>query len=113
MAAFDSLSGDCMYKTMSIGLLVWALAGVSGARAQDQALIEAGADVYMEHCAECHGERMNNPGSAFNLKLLGANERPRFDKALNEGKGQMPAWAGQLSPAEYDQLWAYIRSRAN
>ena len=31
--------------------------------AQDQALVEAGAEVYQTHCAECHGDRLVNPGS--------------------------------------------------
>jgi len=29
-----------------------------------------------------------------------------------EGRGQMPAWQGTVSPQELDQLWAYVRSRA-
>jgi mono/diheme cytochrome c family protein len=83
------------------------------ASAQDRAAIEAGAALYSEHCATCHGERMVNPGSAFDLRKLTAAERPRFETAVNDGKGQMPAWGGQFTPEEIDQLWAYIRSRAN
>jgi mono/diheme cytochrome c family protein len=56
---------------------------------------------------------MVNPGSAFDLRKLTAAERPRFETAVNDGKGQMPAWGGQFTPEEIDQLWAYIRSRAN
>ena len=53
-----------------------------------------------------------NPGTTFDLRRLGADERTRFDKAVTDGKGQMPAWGGVLSPEEFDQLWAYIRSKA-
>jgi mono/diheme cytochrome c family protein len=52
-------------------------------------------------------------GSIFDLRRLRADERPRFDKATKEGKGQMPAWGGVLSAEEFDQLWAYIRSKAD
>jgi mono/diheme cytochrome c family protein len=30
-----------------------------------------------------------------------------------EGRGQMPAWQGTLSPEEIDQIWAYVRSRVD
>jgi mono/diheme cytochrome c family protein len=90
-----------------------ALAVAQVAWAQDRALIEAGAQVYQTHCAQCHGERLVNTGSTFDLRLLRAGERARFDKATKEGKGQMPAWGGVLSAEEFDQLWAYIRSKAD
>jgi len=81
--------------------------------AQDRAQIEAGAAVYKEKCAPCHGERLVNPGSSFDLRKLRADGRPRFDKSVTEGKGQMPAWGGMLSDEDMDQLWAYIRSKAD
>jgi hypothetical protein len=28
------------------------------------------------------------------------------------GRNQMPAWQGIVSPEALDQLWAYVRSRA-
>jgi mono/diheme cytochrome c family protein len=82
------------------------------ATAQDQSSIDAGAALYDMHCAECHGARLVNTGSAFDLKLLTADEKPRFDKSVMEGKGQMPAWRGTLTQDAVDQLWAYIRSKA-
>jgi mono/diheme cytochrome c family protein len=94
-------------------LAILLLPAAPSAWAQDRAAIEAGAALYSEHCATCHGERMVNPGSAFDLRKLTAAERPRFETAVNDGKGQMPAWGGQFTPEEIDQLWAYIRSRAN
>jgi quinohemoprotein ethanol dehydrogenase len=99
------------------GLLPAILAGalVSNsviALAQDQAQIEAGEQLYDEHCATCHGEQLRTTGSAADLKELRANDRPRFDKALAEGRGQMPSWQGVLSTDEMDQLWAYIRAHA-
>jgi hypothetical protein len=38
------------------------------------------------------------------LKLLGADQRARFDEIVRDGKGQMPAWAGMIADD--------IRSRA-
>jgi mono/diheme cytochrome c family protein len=31
---------------------------------------------------------------------------------VQDGKGQMPAWAGRITDEEIDRIWAYIRSRA-
>jgi mono/diheme cytochrome c family protein len=84
----------------------------TAAGAQDSALIATGADVYRDKCAECHGERLVNTGPSFDLRKLRADERARFDKAVTDGKGQMPAWGGVLSTDDTDALWAYIRSKA-
>ena len=80
------------------------------ALAQDAAAARAGEQVFETNCAPCHGERMSNPNGIFDLTQLRPQDRPRFDKALANGKGQMPSWAGVLSPDEMDQVWAYIQS---
>ena len=88
-----------------------ALAGVGAAAwAQDQ--VEAGAQLYEEHCMGCHGEKLKAPGTSFDLRKLTAEQRSRFDKFVLDGKGQMPPWRGTLNEAELDQLWAYIRAHA-
>ena len=93
-------------------ILGGALLIPAAARAQDGSQVAAGADLYRDKCAECHGERLINPGSSFDLRKLRADERARFDKSVTDGKGQMPAWGGQLSAEDMDALWAYIRSKA-
>ena len=80
------------------------------ALAQDAEKARAGEQVFVTNCAPCHGERMSNPNGIFDLTTLRPQDRPRFDKALANGKGQMPSWAGVLSPEEMDQVWAYIQA---
>jgi mono/diheme cytochrome c family protein len=82
----------------------------AGAAAQDA--VEAGEQLYEEHCMGCHGEKLRNPGTTFDLRKLTANDRPRFDKLVMEGKGQMPPWRGTLDEADLDRLWAYVRAHA-
>src|SRR5215831_737855 len=82
------------------------------ASAQDQAQIDAGEALYEEHCMGCHGEKLRNPGTTFDLRKLTADDRTRFDKFVMEGKGQMPPWQGTLNQTEVDQLWAYVRANA-
>jgi mono/diheme cytochrome c family protein len=95
-------------------LLRWiASAGLVGALHSAAAAEGAGEQVYEEHCAACHGERLRASGSARDLREIGAHERERFDKVVLEGKGQMPPWRGVLEPEQVDQVWAFIRSIAD
>lgn len=98
---------------LGIGVVFGVVLAAYTVSAQDQSMIQAGADVYQTNCAVCHGERLVNPGSSFDLRQLRPEERARFNESVTEGKGQMPAWGGVLSDEEFDQLWAYIRSRAD
>lgn len=102
-----------MRKFLPASILIGALTVVAAALAQDRAKIQAGAEVYAMHCAACHGERLRATGAGFDLLKLRPDDRERFNKAVNDGKGQMPPWGGVLSPEEIDQLWAYVRSRAD
>jgi mono/diheme cytochrome c family protein len=100
-----------MHDILRIGLLVGtAIVGIAPARAQSAA--DAGRDVYAQHCAPCHGERLNATGAEPDLMLLRADQKTHFDEIIRNGKGQMPAWEGMISDEEISQIWAYVRSRA-
>jgi len=99
------------------GLLRATIAGlfllvIGLAFAQDKEMIEAGEQVYDQNCAECHGEKLRSSGAIPDLREMPADARVRFDEAVKNGRGQMPAWEGQLTMENIDQIWAYIRSRA-
>ncbi len=72
----------------------------------------SGDALYAEHCAACHGERLVSTGAVPDLRSYGADERKKFDKMMSEGKGQMPSWEGVLSESEQNEIWIYVRSRA-
>jgi mono/diheme cytochrome c family protein len=80
--------------------------------APDQDKIAAGENAYNTRCAVCHGDDLVNSGQTFDLRRLKADERPRFDYSVRNGKNQMPPWKGVLSDDEIDQLWHYIRAHA-
>ena len=86
------------------------LGACAAALAQDR--VEAGEQVYEEHCATCHGVKLRSTGAIPDLKQQKADGRARFDQMVMAGRGQMPAWQGIIGPDELDQLWAYVRSRA-
>jgi mono/diheme cytochrome c family protein len=79
----------------------------------EQDKIAAGESVYNMRCAVCHGDDLVNTGQTFDLRRLKADERPRFDNSVRNGKNQMPPWKGVLSDEEIDQLWHYIRAHAD
>jgi quinohemoprotein ethanol dehydrogenase len=90
---------------------VVAIASVPAA-AQNPEAIEAGEQVYEEHCQSCHGEKLRSAGVMPDLRDLGENDRAKFDEMVMNGRNQMPAWQGIVSPEALDQLWAFVRSRA-
>ena len=103
-----------MKKYLRAKMALLVLASMSGAAAgQGQAAIEAGEELFAEHCSPCHGDNLRSSGAAFDLRELRAGERARFDRGVMEGKGQMPPWRGVLGNGELDQLWTYIRAHAN
>jgi mono/diheme cytochrome c family protein len=101
-------------RTFAIGACstFYALGLATFALAQDRAKIEAGEQLYDEHCAMCHGGQLRSAGAMPDLRQLGADARARFDEMVMNGKGQMPSFQGLLTEEQLDQLWAYIRSRA-
>ena len=90
-------------------MLLLALAWSGAALAQSA---NAGAEIYEENCATCHGERLRPTGAAPDLKKLTADRKDFFEKMVNDGKGQMPAWGGVITDEQREAIWAYIRSRA-
>jgi cytochrome c6 len=95
----------------AMALAVCAVAIASAASAQDQGA-DMGGELYAQHCATCHGEKLMDPGAAPDLRELHAADRARFETTVMEGRGQMPSWRGVLEQTDVEALWAYIRSRA-
>src|SRR5690348_16230389 len=109
----ETTRGRAMGRVLMMGFALCALLGsIDRAIAQDEAQIEQGEALYDEHCSQCHGEKLRCTGTIPDLRLLKPEDRPRFLQTVNDGRGQMPSWAGQLSDEEIDAIWAYIRAHA-
>ena len=91
---------------------LWSATVRANDAAPDQAKIDAGETVYNMRCAVCHGDDLVNTGQNFDLRKLKADERPRFENSVRNGKNQMPPWNGVLSGDDIDHLWHYIRAHA-
>ena len=93
-------------------MLTFLTAAFADDAALQQDRIAAGETVYNMRCAVCHGDDLANTGQTFDLRRLKADERPRFDNSVRNGKNQMPPWKGVLSDEQIDELWHYIRAHA-
>ncbi len=102
-----------------------AYAGRANPRAGDAAAIAAGAALFRENCATCHGARADGHGpAAVGLNPAPANFRsgdvlPRHTDAylffrVSEGKPgtAMPSFHGALDESERWAVIAYLRSLA-
>jgi mono/diheme cytochrome c family protein len=89
-----------------------ALALVSASAAGEEAFTPAqvriGAEIFERNCAPCHGPRMQDPESAFDLRKFPRNQHDRFINSVTRGKNQMPPWGDMLKPDEIEALWAYV-----
>jgi cytochrome c6 len=70
--------------------------------------IAAGAELYAVNCSPCHGARMQDPGTAFNLRKFPPDQHERFVTSVTRGKNQMPPWGDFFKPEQLEALWAYI-----
>ena len=71
--------------------------------------IAAGAKLFSDNCAICHGPRMNEPGGGFfDLKTFPPKQRPRFMNSVTNGKNSMPPWRNVLSQEQIGNLFAYV-----
>jgi cbb3-type cytochrome oxidase cytochrome c subunit/cytochrome c5 len=81
-------------------------------------VVERGAQVYADHCAQCHGERGAGDGSAADqFPMAPANfqtQRPSIAASLRalrngvEGTPMAP-WSGQLSEGELSAVTYFVR----
>jgi mono/diheme cytochrome c family protein len=72
--------------------------------------IKHGADLYAQNCSPCHGARMLDPNSAFDLRKFPPAEKNRFVNSVTKGLNAMPPWGDILKPVDIEALWAYVRA---
>ena len=73
------------------------------------AQIAAGAILYEDNCARCHGVEMVDPGGGFfDLRTFPPAQRSRFMNSVANGKNSMPPWRSVLSQEDIGNLFAYV-----
>jgi mono/diheme cytochrome c family protein len=99
-------------RAWGVWATVLACAPASAESARPQSFtaeqVRAGADIYERNCSPCHGPRMLEPQSAFNLRNFPHDQHDRFVASVTRGKNQMPPWGDLLKPDDIEALWAYV-----
>jgi mono/diheme cytochrome c family protein len=70
--------------------------------------ITAGAAIFSRNCSPCHGTRMKDPESAFDLRKFPHDQHDRFVNSVTRGTSQMPPWGDILKAGDIEALWAYV-----
>jgi cytochrome c oxidase cbb3-type subunit 3 len=82
----------------------------------DAALAEAGATVYAENCAACHGDDaagmrdLGAPNLADAIWLYGGSEAEIAQQIRAPKHGVMPGWTARLGDATIKELTVYVHS---
>lgn len=82
----------------------------TGDQADDQELLD-GRTIYTENCAQCHGIE-GEGGTGLQLSDGAVAESLSLEEQIEviaDGRGQMPAWAGELSEGDIRAVARYER----
>src|SRR5882724_10411834 len=92
--------------TRMAAVMLWCTAAAAQDFPPEQ--LRAGAEIFERNCSPCHGPRMRDPESAFDLRKFPRDQHDRFVNSVTHGKNQMPPWGDLLKPDDIEALWAYV-----
>jgi cytochrome c oxidase cbb3-type subunit 3 len=76
----------------------------------------AGAKIFADNCAVCHGDaakgnqELGAPNLIDKIWLYGSDEATIIETVTNGRAGVMPAWVGRLDPATIKAMAVYVHS---
>jgi mono/diheme cytochrome c family protein len=99
-----------MMRRCAAVMLFTTVAGTSlCAEAQDAA---QGKQLYAKNCIHCHGRNLVTAGAGiYDLRQFPENDKARFETSVTKGKKAMPPWGDKLTPAQIDDIWAYVMTK--
>ncbi|WP_372837666.1 cytochrome-c oxidase, cbb3-type subunit III [Phaeovulum sp.] len=106
---------DGLLEEAQIGEVVQYVRQLSG-ESHDAAKAEAGAVVFADNCAACHGDDgtgnrdLGAPNLTDAIWLYGGSEAALTQTIANARFGVMPSWAPRLSEAEVRSVAFYVHS---
>ena len=83
---------------------------------EDPEAAQAGASIFAEQCAACHGENgegiaeMGAPNLADRIWLYGGTKSDIVSQIWSPRHGVMPPWFGRLDPEEIKSLAVYVHA---
>jgi mono/diheme cytochrome c family protein len=106
LSKVSGMTGLTTGISLAAAIALWC----ATAAAQDQSFplqqIATGAEIFARNCSPCHGPRMQDPESAFDLRKFPPGEHDRFVRSVTNGKNQMPPWGDLLKGDDVGGWWA-------
>ncbi len=106
------MTGRTTGISLAAAVALWCATAAAQAQSQEGSFppqqIARGAEIFARNCSPCHGPRMQDPESAFDLRKFPPDEHARFVHSVTNGKNQMPPWGDLLKGDEIEALWAYV-----
>ncbi len=100
-------------QIVTVANYVRSLSGLPTSKGYDA---KAGAKIFAENCAVCHGDagkgnqELGAPNLADKIWLYGSDEATLIETITNGRSGVMPAWVGRLDPSTVKALAVYVHS---
>jgi cytochrome c oxidase cbb3-type subunit III len=100
-------------QIVTVANYVRSLSGLPTRQGYDD---KAGAKIFAENCAVCHGDagkgnqELGAPNLADKIWLYGSDEATLIETITNGRSGVMPAWVGRLDPSTVKALAVYVHS---
>jgi mono/diheme cytochrome c family protein len=98
--------------SLAAAIALWCATAAAQGQDQGQSFppqqIATGSEIFSRNCSPCHGPRMQDPESAFDLRKFPPGEHDRFVRSVTNGKNQMPPWGDLLKSDDIEALWAYV-----
>ena len=100
-------------QIVTVANYVRSLSGLSTAKGYDAS---AGAKIFSDNCAVCHGDAgkgnqdLGAPNLTDKIWLYGSDEATIIETVTNGRSGVMPAWVGRLDPSTVKALAVYVHS---
>lgn len=107
---------DGMLKRAELSNVADYVRSLSGLPVEKGADLDAGAKVYADNCAACHGERgegnqdLGAPNLADKIWLFGSDKKTIMEGLWNGRGSVMPAWEGRLDDTTIKALTLYVNS---
>lgn len=106
---------DGLLTRAEVGAVVEHVLSISG-QDHDAAQARAGAIIFADNCASCHGDdghgdqSMGAPNLTDAVWLFGGDRATITETVANSRNGVMPAWEGRLDPLTIKSLAVYVHT---
>ena len=100
-------------QIVTVASYIRSLSGLPTSKGYDA---KAGAKIFAENCAVCHGDagkgnqELGAPDLTDKIWLYGSDEPTLIETITNGRSGVMPAWVGRLDPSTIKALAVYVHS---